>query len=927
MADHVDRRISEAIRYVEQLGWVLTFVRGVGHDAKAPLFLGWPDFRPDVEHVRTILEVNSDTQIGLNLGASRVIDVEADTSEGESILDDLCSGAAFPCWRSSRGKHRLFQAEESVSFLKIETTGIEFRTGRHQSVLPPSVILGTAYEWLNNPFTIPVPLLPKYLRDFYFEQEKNPTNKREPTKHRSMKQRWPYRDDRDYVLRHFDLRDEIEKVGLRFVVRKPDVNGNIPCYVPAQLRDGNEDETPSGVFNVRNGILRDFATGANHRFFRVMEALTGEPWQHLFAHFEAEAAAVSGRPHSRRINFPSPDSGDDDRKTLEEGRADLGLYLDQQLDREPQPKLVHVVKGPPGLGKTYAMCKKLAERRKKATILTLENKLARMHQELLQQDGNQACRMPVLRESICPHPDEYEQTARRGFKPSQSYPCRKCSIGPASCPYLLGFRDLADADQLCAAAIYHTHKDFYASHGNENRPILVFDENCIDLLLEPVSQNVDQWRSFGQMVSRWDADHPLTEAFVQLVDWLKQIETKFLGAVDEHGAKLKFSPVPVPFEIKLSEIDSTDRLTNWLDKNAHKENNRHVQNLTNAAIYLLTEPASFVLLERIAMKDGDLVVVRFRKKNPLPQDKEVFILDATANEELITALAPGWEVKVWDCPPIQQAGHVIQIMDYDVSRKRISREIALHEDHNPSWLVQVVDLILDQHGPAAVISFKDVITGRTPEMDLLGKLQHRDRVTDLFNFPCRGHTFDDETLIVIGTPYKDQASIWELALAIWGETGLPRSRYMHRGSENGCFVSKNMAYEEKHLKPLQDFVVSADLVQAIGRVRPLQRPTNVFVISNAVIFDWDVEQFMASELFDLRQPLRQDAANRYSIYLAAAKHLLKAGNWITNKDVCERLSMSERTGSGYWKRLVDDLRDEIEIGSGRIRRRQVQISL
>ena len=51
-----------------------------------------------------------------------------------------------------------------------------------------------------------------------------------------------------------------------------------------------------------------------------------------------------------------------------------------------------------------------------------------------------------------------------------------------------------------------------------------------------------------------------------------------------------------------------------------------------------------------------------------------------------------------------------------------------------------------------------------------------------------------------------------------------------------------------------------------------QRETKVFVISNAPIFvDWDVEQFTASELFDLRQPLRKDAADRYSIYLEAAK--------------------------------------------------------
>ena len=179
---------------------------------------------------------------------------------------------------------------------------------------------------------------------------------------------------------------------------------------------------------------------------------------------------------------------------------------------------------------------------------------------------------------------------------------------------------------------------------------------------------------------------------------------------------------------------------------------------------------------------------------------------------------------------------------------------------------------------------------------------------------------------MIGTPYKDQASIWELALAIWGKKALPDSRYMHREKENGCFVSKSMAYDEHHLQPLQDFIVSADLVQAIGRVRPLQREAKVFVISNATIFDWEVEQFMASEIFDLRQPLRKDAADRYSTYSSAAERLLGTGAWITNKQVCDLGAIPERTGREYWGRLKDDLKAQIEVEAGRIRLRRQTLS-
>ena len=80
----------------------------------------------------------------------------------------------------------------------------------------------------------------------------------------------------------------------------------------------------------------------------------------------------------------------------EAGRTKLNQYFDEQLDREPRPKTLHVIKGPPGLGKTFSLCGKLTEKHKRAVILTLENELADHHSLLLPQ----AKRMPVLRTAI-----------------------------------------------------------------------------------------------------------------------------------------------------------------------------------------------------------------------------------------------------------------------------------------------------------------------------------------------------------------------------------------------------------------------------------------------------------------------------------------------------------------------------------------------
>ena len=149
--------IAEGISYIEQLGWSLTVVRGGGETPKAPLHRGWPDLQLGVESLRHILEHNHDAGIGLNLGGSGLIDLEGDTPEGEAILDDLCKGLTFPCWQSRKSKHRLFQAHPDISKLTVMPEEIEFRTGRHQSVLPPTVIRETAYQWLVSPFDVQPP--------------------------------------------------------------------------------------------------------------------------------------------------------------------------------------------------------------------------------------------------------------------------------------------------------------------------------------------------------------------------------------------------------------------------------------------------------------------------------------------------------------------------------------------------------------------------------------------------------------------------------------------------------------------------------------------------------------------------------------------------------------------------------------------------
>ena len=162
-----------------------------------------------------------------------------------------------------------------------------------------------------------------------------------------------------------------------------------------------------------------------------------------------------------------------------------------------------------------------------------------------------------------------------------------------------------------------------------------------------------------------------TDPILSCVDWLGQIASEFATMKDHEGKKLTFHAYAIPHALHQPHFRKNASLEQWLNTMAHRKEYGQVHNLYNAAAYLLSKPDAHILLQRIAKDDGDVVLVGFLKKNPLPEDKEVFILDATANEELLRAVASDWELRVWDCPPIEQKGKVIQIMDYDISRNRI----------------------------------------------------------------------------------------------------------------------------------------------------------------------------------------------------------------------------------------------------------------
>jgi hypothetical protein len=95
-----------------------------------------------------------------------------------------------------------------------------------------------------------------------------------------------------------------------------------------------------------------------------------------------------------------------------------------------------------------------------------------------------------------------------------------------------------------------------------------------------------------------------------------------------------------------------------------------------------------------------------------------------------------------------------------------------------------------------------------------------------------------------------------------------------------------MGYGEERLRAIEEFLLSADLAQAVGGVRPLQNEARVYVLSNAPLPTWEVTQVAASEVFGIRCPLRRDGRENLDRYAAEAiRPLNRRPGWATRTSV------------------------------------------
>lgn len=123
-------------------------------NGKRPVVSEWDKRKLSATKLIDALE-GTGCNIAIVVSQSALVDVECDSPEAESRLQELCGGEIppTPTWQSARGKHRLFLRPSGLPSKAVQVLdGIEFHVGNGKgalSTVPPSVHeSGVRYRWL-----------------------------------------------------------------------------------------------------------------------------------------------------------------------------------------------------------------------------------------------------------------------------------------------------------------------------------------------------------------------------------------------------------------------------------------------------------------------------------------------------------------------------------------------------------------------------------------------------------------------------------------------------------------------------------------------------------------------------------------------------------------------------------------------------------
>ncbi len=601
------------------------------------------------------------------------------------------------------------------------------------------------------------------------------------------------------------------------------------------------------------------------------------------------------------------------------------VLLPKSLTAELQPAPpIALVTAPPGVGKTHAVLGALADHGTRAVYATPTHELAMQIEEDLRalDVKTHYWRQGPSDEDACPQQDMVEFFRGLGYIIRWG-PCKDC-CKQKSCTYRRVFSCRANRSaQVLILTTWHLRRgDIWRLKALENRPLVVLDEDALSALAAPAELAVERLRSFVENLqalrtalasaaddpaSAWltrrlnkptegdQAALALTDIFRRAAeDVLRSCATAGRGQWRDAGAVL--DQIVTNYDRALLHDDDVFFGLVRVAYDAARKKTA-LPNMLADLRELLTEPRPVHL---------SVGACRWTRRSYLPPERRILMLDATAEPSVVEGVT-GRPVEVIATPPIEQKATILQIMDKLGTRAGNRRD--LHREK--SWTRTLASEVARRHKGESLlcITFKS-------DKELLQRLldvEHGDAAVVHYGALRGLNAFENcDAGLIIGRPMPNETQLQLLAAAAFGREALnenlqsPPLEWRLHTHEMGpdTWRVRCQQYADHRWQAVWRHVVTGELMQAIGRLRPLTNDATIYVATNEPLpATLDVASVYAAEVFPAMATAirRSDFQDRVHQYAGVMENLAAEGVEPTNKAVCDRLGLKQPNGMRYRK--------------------------
>jgi hypothetical protein len=502
-------------------------------------------------------------------------------------------------------------------------------------------------------------------------------------------------------------------------------------------------------------------------------------------------------------------------------------------------------------------------------------------------------------------------------------PCKDC-CKQKSCTYRRVFSCRANRSaQVLILTTWHLRRgDIWRLKALENRPLVVLDEDALSALAAPAELAVERLRSFVENLqalrtalasaaddpaSAWltrrlnkptegdQAALALTDIFRRAAeDVLRSCATAGRGQWRDAGAVL--DQIVTNYDRALLHDDDVFFGLVRVAYDAARKKTA-LPNMLADLRELLTEPRPVHL---------SVGACRWTRRSYLPPERRILMLDATAEPSVVEGVT-GRPVEVIATPPIEQKATILQIMDKLGTRAGNRRD--LHREK--SWTRTLASEVARRHKGESLlcITFKS-------DKELLQRLldvEHGDAAVVHYGALRGLNAFENcDAGLIIGRPMPNETQLQLLAAAAFGREALnenlqsPPLEWRLHTHEMGpdTWRVRCQQYADHRWQAVWRHVVTGELMQAIGRLRPLTNDATIYVATNEPLpATLDVASVYAAEVFPAMATAirRSDFQDRVHQYAGVMENLAAEGVEPTNKAVCDRLGLKQPNGMRYRK--------------------------